>query len=148
MAFYPLIFSNQKNVRLFFFEFSTKTFSFSHTSTFSESATIKREELSYESYSEIQKVATLEFVCLLGLKPCLKDPQVSSPLGCSKFGQSNLSSFSNSQQKNIKKDNKNKNEEKRSDYFEKRKNYLQWDEYFMAVALLSAQRSKDPSTQV
>ncbi|HSL40652.1 MAG TPA: cytidine deaminase, partial [Desulforhopalus sp.] len=30
----------------------------------------------------------------------------------------------------------------------KRQNYLSWDEYFMAVALLSAQRSKDPSTQV
>ncbi|MFT5698629.1 MAG: dCMP deaminase [Desulforhopalus sp.] len=30
----------------------------------------------------------------------------------------------------------------------KRKNYLSWDEYFMSVALLSAQRSKDPSTQV
>lgn len=31
---------------------------------------------------------------------------------------------------------------------QKRKDYLSWDEYFMAVALLSAQRSKDPSTQV
>ncbi len=31
---------------------------------------------------------------------------------------------------------------------EKRKDYLSWDEYFMAVALLSAERSKDPSTQV
>lgn len=30
----------------------------------------------------------------------------------------------------------------------KRANPLSWDEYFMAVALLSAQRSKDPSTQV
>lgn len=30
----------------------------------------------------------------------------------------------------------------------KRTNYLNWDEYFMAVALLSAQRSKDPNTQV
>ncbi|CAG37000.1 deoxycytidylate deaminase [Desulfotalea psychrophila] len=30
----------------------------------------------------------------------------------------------------------------------KRKGYLSWDEYFMAVAILSAQRSKDPSTQV
>ncbi len=30
----------------------------------------------------------------------------------------------------------------------KRENYLSWDEYFMAVALLSAQRSKDPNTQV
>jgi dCMP deaminase len=30
----------------------------------------------------------------------------------------------------------------------KRENYLKWDEYFMGVALLSAQRSKDPSTQV
>ncbi len=30
----------------------------------------------------------------------------------------------------------------------KRHDYLSWDEYFMAVALLSAQRSKDPSTQV
>lgn len=30
----------------------------------------------------------------------------------------------------------------------KRKNYLSWDEYFMGVALLSAQRSKDNSTQV
>ncbi len=30
----------------------------------------------------------------------------------------------------------------------KNKNYLSWDEYFMGIALLSAQRSKDPSTQV
>ena len=30
----------------------------------------------------------------------------------------------------------------------KRSNYIQWDEYFMAVAFLSAQRSKDPSSQV
>ena len=30
----------------------------------------------------------------------------------------------------------------------KRKNYLSWDEYFMAIAKLSAMRSKDPSTQV
>ena len=31
---------------------------------------------------------------------------------------------------------------------DKRNNYISWDEYFMGVALLSAQRSKDPSTQV
>lgn len=30
----------------------------------------------------------------------------------------------------------------------KRENYLSWDEYFMGIALLSAKRSKDPSTQV
>lgn len=30
----------------------------------------------------------------------------------------------------------------------KRKEYLTWDEYFMAVAKLSAKRSKDPNTQV
>lgn len=30
----------------------------------------------------------------------------------------------------------------------KREEYLSWDDYFMAVALLSAKRSKDPSTQV
>ncbi len=30
----------------------------------------------------------------------------------------------------------------------KRDNYISWDEYFMGVALLSAQRSKDPGTQV
>ncbi len=30
----------------------------------------------------------------------------------------------------------------------KRADYLSWDEYFMGVAMLSAQRSKDPSTQV
>ncbi len=30
----------------------------------------------------------------------------------------------------------------------KRGNYLSWDEYFMGVAFLSAQRSKDPNTQV
>ncbi len=29
-----------------------------------------------------------------------------------------------------------------------RKDYLSWDEYFMGVAMLSAMRSKDPSTQV
>lgn len=31
---------------------------------------------------------------------------------------------------------------------EKRKDYLSWDEYFMGIALLSAQRSKDPNSQV
>jgi dCMP deaminase len=30
----------------------------------------------------------------------------------------------------------------------KRENYISWDEYFMGIALLSAQRSKDPNTQV
>ena len=30
----------------------------------------------------------------------------------------------------------------------KRQNYINWDEYFMGVALLSSQRSKDPATQV
>ncbi len=29
-----------------------------------------------------------------------------------------------------------------------RKEYLDWDEYFMSIAVLSAQRSKDPNTQV
>ena len=31
---------------------------------------------------------------------------------------------------------------------EKRNEYINWNEYFMGVALLAAQRSKDPSTQV
>ena len=30
----------------------------------------------------------------------------------------------------------------------KRNGYINWDEYFMGVALLAAQRSKDPNTQV
>jgi dCMP deaminase len=30
----------------------------------------------------------------------------------------------------------------------KRKDYISWDEFFMASALLASQRSKDPSTQV
>ena len=30
----------------------------------------------------------------------------------------------------------------------KREDYITWDDYFMGVALLAAQRSKDPSTQV
>ena len=29
-----------------------------------------------------------------------------------------------------------------------RQDYINWEEYFMGIALLSAQRSKDPSTQV
>ena len=31
---------------------------------------------------------------------------------------------------------------------DKRKEYISWDEYFMGVAILASQRSKDPSTQV
>ncbi|MBE6817688.1 MAG: dCMP deaminase family protein [Ruminococcaceae bacterium] len=30
----------------------------------------------------------------------------------------------------------------------KRNDYISWDEYFMGIALMSAKRSKDPSTQV
>ena len=33
-------------------------------------------------------------------------------------------------------------------HLKKRQDYISWDEYFMGVALLSAKRSKDPSTQV
>ena len=29
-----------------------------------------------------------------------------------------------------------------------RKDYINWDEYFMGIAFLSAKRSKDPNTQV
>ena len=31
---------------------------------------------------------------------------------------------------------------------DKRQGYINWDEYFMGVALLAAERSKDPNTQV
>ena len=31
---------------------------------------------------------------------------------------------------------------------DKRNSYISWDEYFMGVALLAAERSKDPNTQV
>ena len=31
---------------------------------------------------------------------------------------------------------------------EKRQGYISWDEYFMGVAQLAAERSKDPSTRV
>ncbi|GMH16731.1 hypothetical protein Nepgr_018572 [Nepenthes gracilis] len=38
----------------------------------------------------------------------------------------------------------------RNDPFDpsKRRGYLSWDDYFMAIAFLSAQRSKDPNRQV
>lgn len=36
----------------------------------------------------------------------------------------------------------------RCDMIEKRKGYISWDEYFMGVSLLAAERSKDPNTQV
>ena len=31
---------------------------------------------------------------------------------------------------------------------DKRTDYIGWDDYFMGVSLLAAQRSKDPNTQV
>ena len=34
------------------------------------------------------------------------------------------------------------------DLSKKRQDYLEWPEYFMAIAFLSAQRSKDPISQV
>ena len=37
---------------------------------------------------------------------------------------------------------------RKDEQMKKRTDYLSWDEYFMGVALLSAQRSKDPNTQV
>ena len=30
----------------------------------------------------------------------------------------------------------------------KREDYISWDEYFMGIAILSGERSKDPNTQV
>ncbi|XP_062593119.1 deoxycytidylate deaminase-like [Saccostrea cucullata] len=38
--------------------------------------------------------------------------------------------------------------DKESSNSKKRKDYLEWPDYFMAIAFLSAQRSKDPRTQV
>jgi dCMP deaminase len=40
------------------------------------------------------------------------------------------------------------NDENKIIYDKQRKNYISWDEYFMAVSILSSYRSKDPSTQV
>ncbi len=40
------------------------------------------------------------------------------------------------------------NEFKELSVMPKRNDYISWDEYFMGIALLSARRSKDPSTQV
>jgi len=35
------------------------------------------------------------------------------------------------------------------EYIDKqRKDYLSWDEFFMGVAILASERSKDPNTQV
>lgn len=45
-------------------------------------------------------------------------------------------------------DNEFVDEEEGRDAKKKREDYLEWDDYFMGIALLSAQRSKDPSTQV
>ena len=41
-----------------------------------------------------------------------------------------------------------KNKIKKGGTMPKREDYLSWDEYFMGIAILSGQRSKDPSTQV
>ncbi len=41
-----------------------------------------------------------------------------------------------------------KNEQAIKGKVSKRKDYISWDEYFMGIAFLSAQRSKDPNTQV
>ena len=38
--------------------------------------------------------------------------------------------------------------ERRVGMSDKRQDYISWDEYFMGVALLAAERSKDPNTQV
>ena len=40
------------------------------------------------------------------------------------------------------------NEKRKDGISMKRQDYLKWDDYFMGIALLSAQRSKDPSTSV
>jgi len=42
----------------------------------------------------------------------------------------------------------NKQGKKENQTIVKREDYISWDEYFMGVALFSAQRSKDPNTQV
>ena len=42
----------------------------------------------------------------------------------------------------------NGNDSSHASSVKKRADYLNWDEYFMAVAFLSAQRSKDPHSQV
>jgi dCMP deaminase len=60
---------------------------------------------------------------------------------CTVFGHSFLLEISSRCRYNGGRRNKMAKVRKRSDY-------IGWDEYFMGVALLSAQRSKDPSTQV
>lgn len=42
----------------------------------------------------------------------------------------------------------NEPENKRLKFPGQREDYLKWDDYFMSVALVAAQRSKDPNTQV
>ncbi|KAM7266364.1 hypothetical protein ACFE04_004261 [Oxalis oulophora] len=57
-------------------------------------------------------------------------------------------SSSNSSSPNNNNNNNNNNNKKNPFDPSKRKGYLSWDDYFMAIAFLSAQRSKDPNRQV
>ena len=48
----------------------------------------------------------------------------------------------------ISEQSNNVNNSSVKDFEKKRDNYLEWSDYFMAIAFLSAQRSKDPCSQV
>jgi len=69
--------------------------------------------------------------------PLTKEPEVDSGVTSEKSGTSLDTSTNSSTSSNSERD-----------INLPRENYLEWDEYFMAIAFLSAQRSKDPATQV
>ena len=71
------------------------------------------------------------------------------PAKCSKMAAKQIGRAQNINAENSETEGIELNESEHQEFkIKKRTNYLQWDEYFMAVAFLSAQRSKDPSSQV
>ena len=54
----------------------------------------------------------------------------------------------NTSDENQSQEKKQRQTSEDGDIVKKRTGYLEWDEYFMAVAFLSSQRSKDPRSQV
>ncbi|CAJ1053438.1 Hypothetical predicted protein [Xyrichtys novacula] len=87
-------------------------------------------------------------ILLLETKEELRDTQSSIPPPCPPSSSS--SSSSSSTMSDASKEDLKERLERITNISmtKKREDYLEWPEYFMAVAFLSAQRSKDPSSQV
>ena len=144
-----LIRRTKKKNLVFFFENDTIAPSIAVIKAVCEKEEDMKKTLGYETISYVLEEGKQTKEITEKIEKEIKNVQIK--IEKAKYKLSGVSLFIKSKYQELEEEEKQKLTKWKLEheiYEKNRKDYLSWDQYFMAVAQLSAMRSKDPSTQV